>query len=203
MREIRTTGPQLQSEIGRRRFVQGMIAAIAAGPLAMTWADATGQLLPIRAAGYRFPRVQPLFDGRVSIEGCSTHYDQVGIGDANTATFSGAQPWDVTEIGLHPFMLAYANDGFRDFTLLPIFPLRVFRHKSIFIRPDRGIKKPEDLRGKIIATPGYSSTSLTWIRGILQDEYGVAPEEMNWVVSRKDSSGGGVGQGIETGADGA
>ena len=78
--------------------------------------------------------------------------------------------------------MAYANDGFRDYTLLPIFPLRTFRHKSIFIRTDRKIKRPEDLKDKSIATPGYSSTSLTWIRGILQDEYGIKPEDVKWVV---------------------
>ena len=41
-------------------------------------------------------------------------------------------PWDFAEIGLHPFMLAWANEEFRDYALLPIFPLRIFRHKSIF-----------------------------------------------------------------------
>jgi 4,5-dihydroxyphthalate decarboxylase len=85
-------------------------------------------------------------------------------------------------------MIAYANEGFRDYTLLPIFPLRVFRHKSIYIRTDRGIKTPEDLRGKKIATPGYSSTSLVWIRGIVQDEYGISPEDVHWVISSKDST---------------
>ncbi len=85
-------------------------------------------------------------------------------------------------------MIAYANDNFRDYTLLPIFPLRVFRHKSAFIRTDRGIEKPEDLKGKTIATPGYSSTSLTWIRGIFQDEYGVSPEDVHWISAAKDAS---------------
>jgi len=91
-------------------------------------------------------------------------------------------------------MLAYANDGFRDYSLLPIFPLRLFRHKSIFIRTDRGIKKPEDLRGKKVATPGFSSTSLTWLRGIVQHEYGVKPEEIKWIVSSKDSSAKAAGK---------
>ena len=85
-------------------------------------------------------------------------------------------------------MLAYANDNFRDYSLLPIFPLRLFRHKSVFIRTDRNIEKPEDLRGKKIATAGYSSTSLTWIRGIFQEQYGLKSEDMQWVISQKDSS---------------
>jgi 4,5-dihydroxyphthalate decarboxylase len=71
---------------------------------------------------------------------------------------------------------------------LPVFPLRVFRHKSIFIHTERGIKRPEDLRGRKVATPGYSSTSLTWIRGLLEHEYGVSPREIQWVVASKDSA---------------
>jgi len=144
--------------------------------------------LPLSMAGYKFDRTKALIYGRVKIEGCDIQFQESGIGDINTHVFSGPQTLDVTEIGLHPFMLAYANDGFRDYSLLPIFPLRLFRHKSVFIRTDRGIKKPEDLRGKTIATAGYSSTSLTWIRGIFQEEYGIKPKNMQWIVSSKDSS---------------
>jgi 4,5-dihydroxyphthalate decarboxylase len=145
-------------------------------------------------AGYNFDRTKALIDGRVVVQGCAMQFKESGIGDLNTHVFSGPQTLDVTEIGLHPFMLAFANDGFRGYSLLPIFPLRLFRHKSVFIRTDRGIKKPEDLKGKTIATAGYSSTSLTWIRGIFQDEYGINPEDMQWIISSKDSSGKDAGK---------
>ena len=141
--------------------------------------------LPITVAGYTYDRLQPLVDGRVTIEGCSLTYQKGGISDLNNHVFQGPQTIEVTEIGLNPYMLAFANDGFRGYSLLPIFPLRTFRHKSIFIRTDRGIDRPEDLRGRRIATPGYSSTSLTWIRGVLADEYGVTPEDVEWVVTSK------------------
>jgi 4,5-dihydroxyphthalate decarboxylase len=144
--------------------------------------------LALKVAGYNFPRLAALANGKVKVEGCDTQFTEGKIGDMNTDVFSGAQTYDVTEIGLHPFMLAYANDNFRDYTLLPIFPLRLFRHKSVFIRTDRGIKSPEDLRGKKIGTPSYSSTSLTWLRGIFQDEYGISPQDVQWVTSVKDSS---------------
>jgi len=85
-------------------------------------------------------------------------------------------------------MLAFANNNFRDYSLLPIFPVRIFRHKSVFIRNDGKIQNPEDLKGKSVGTPGYSSSSLTWLRGIFQDEYGIKPEDINWVISNKDSS---------------
>ena len=182
----------------RREFVKtAAVAAGAAGALSGCGNAAPGseessdqqpQGLPITVAGYSYDRVQALIDGRVPIEGCSPTFQKGRISDLNTHVFSGPQTIEVTEIGLHPYMLGVANDGFRGYSLLPIFPLRVFRHKSIFIRTDRGIGRPEDLRGKTIATPGYSSTSLTWIRGMLEDEYGVTPEDVTWVVSKKDSS---------------
>ena len=143
--------------------------------------------LPITVAGYRYDRVDALIDGRVSIEGCNLTFQKGRIGDLNTHVFDGPQTTAVTEIGLLPYMLAFANGGFGGYSLLPIFPLRTFRHKSVFIRTDRGIERPEDLRGKVVGTPGYSSTSLTWIRGIIEDEYGVRPEDVEWVVSSQTS----------------
>ena len=144
--------------------------------------------LKINVAGYPVNRVKALINNKVAIKGCEINFIKDAIGNINTNVFSGSQSYDITEIGLHPFILAYANDNFRDYTLLPIFPVRIFRHKSVFIRNDRGINIPEDLKGKTIGTAGYSSTSLTWLRGIFQDEYSVKPEDINWVISNKDSS---------------
>ena len=144
--------------------------------------------LDITIAGYNFDHVRALIDGRAAVEGCNVQYQPGKIGDLNTHVFSGPQELEVTEIGLIPYMLAFANDGFRDYSLIPVFPLRTFRHKSIFIHTGRGITKPEDLKGRKVGTPGYSSTSLTWIRGMVSDEYGVKPEDIEWVVSAVDSS---------------
>lgn len=183
---------------GRREFLKktslsaGLIGAISIKGFAIEESNVGSTVaineLQIKLAGYDVNRIRPIINGKVKIKGCSTTFVKSAIGDANTNAFSGPQDYDVSEIGLHPFMLAYANDNFRDYTLLPIFPVRIFRHKSVFIRNDRGINRPEDLKGKTIGTAGYSSTSLTWLRGIFQDEYGVRPEDVQWVTSNKDSS---------------
>jgi len=182
------------SDPSRRGFLTAttMAAAALAGGPAFGRGHSTGNAasgkLKIKLAGYEYDRVAALKDERVQIAGCDSEFERAKIGEMNAHIFSGPKTREVTEIGLLPFILAVANEDFKDYTLLPVFPLRVFRHKSIFIRTDRDITKPEDLRGKRIATPGYSSTSLTWIRGIMQHEYGVKPEEIEWVVSSKDSS---------------
>ena len=187
----------VEADVSRRDFLK--FAALAGGgavmgtvhatslPAATAGSTGSGKL-DINIAGYAFDHVRPLIDGKVQVKGCNTRFQPGKIGDLNTHVFSGPQELEVTEIGLSPFMLAYANDGFRDYSLIPVFPLRLFRHKSVFIHTDRGIERPEDLKGKRIGTPGYSSTSLTWIRGLMQHEYGVKPEDVEWVVSAADSS---------------
>ena len=156
-----------QSHTSRREFLKaGSIAGAAlAGGRALGQVNSKSEKktapgfgkLKIKVAGYKYDRVEALADGRVPIVGCKTQFEPAKIGEMNTHVFSGPKTREVTEIGLLPFILAVANEGFRDYSLLPIFPLRVFRHRSIFIRTDRGITKPDDLRGRRIATPGYSS----------------------------------------------
>ena len=146
-----------------------------------------GEGLPITMAGYEYSRVRGIIDGSVKVKDCRTMFEVTGIGPLNNHAFFGPQTRDITEIGLIPYILAYCNDNFRDYTLLPIPVLRLFRHKSIYVRTDRGIKTPADLRGKKIATVGYSSSGLTHVRGILQEQYGVKPEEIEWISVQKDS----------------
>ncbi|WP_425091253.1 ABC transporter substrate-binding protein [Tropicimonas sp. S265A] len=176
----------------RRTVVMAGAAFLAAPALLRTKGHAQTPL-SIDVSSYRLDRTAALFDGRVRIEGVTATFHEDAIGDMNTAAFTGTGTREITELGLHPFMLAFANEGFRDYALLPIPLLRQFRHKSVFVNADAGITRPEDLVGRRVGTPGYSSTSLTWIRGIMEDEYGVAPSDMTWVISNADSSASAAG----------
>jgi 4,5-dihydroxyphthalate decarboxylase len=186
-----------QLENSRRSFLGASAAsAIGAATLgASAWADdkQNAGVLPISIAGYPYERVRAIQDGRVQVAGCKVNFETSKIGEMNQHVFSGPRTRDVTEVGLIPYLLAFCNGGFRDYQLLPMFVLKVFRHKSIFVHTDRGITRPEDLRGRKVATVGYSSSGLTWIRGLLQDEYGVKPEDIRWVLTAKDSAKGQTG----------
>ena len=175
----------------KRRHFLALGASALAAPAILR---ASSGDLKLSVGGYRLDRTAALFDGKVQIEGADATFTAEGIGDLNTQAFSGNGPHGLTEIGLHPFMLAHANSDIQDYALLPVFLLRQFRHKSIFVRTDAGITGPEDLKGRRIGTPGYSSSSLTWIRGIMEDEYGVSPNDVEWVTAKKDSSADAAGK---------
>jgi 4,5-dihydroxyphthalate decarboxylase len=141
-------------------------------------------------AGYDYDRVSAIRDGKVSIEGATVNFEVSNIYSLNGSAFGVDQKYDISEMGLIPYITKYINEDFRDYTLLPIFISRTFRHRSIYVHTDSGIEKPEDLKGKRIATPGYTSSSNTWIRGLLKDEYGVNADDFTWIEAKKSSDGG-------------
>ncbi len=87
--------------------------------------------------------------------------------------------FDVTEISMSSYTMTTAR-GDAHYVAIPAFVSRLFRHSSIYIRTDRGIASPQDLKGKTIGLPEYQMTANVWVRGILQDEYGVKPSDIKW-----------------------
>jgi 4,5-dihydroxyphthalate decarboxylase len=123
-------------------------------------------------------KVSAIFDGRVRVEGCTLSCFPVGPEEAFHRAFTN-QDFDLTELSASSSVLATAKRQ-NKYYALPIFISRVFRHSAFYIRTDRGIRSPEDLRGKLIGVPEYQMTAALWARGILSDEYGVKSHEVRW-----------------------
>ena len=125
-----------------------------------------------------YDRTAALFDGRVSIEGC----DVTAVALEPEESFHRAfrfQEFDATEISMSSYLLTLSR-GDNHYVAIPAFVSRLFRHSSIYIRTDRGISGPSDLKGKTIGVPEYQMTANVWVRGMLEEEYGVAPRDITW-----------------------
>jgi 4,5-dihydroxyphthalate decarboxylase len=96
--------------------------------------------------------------------------------------------FDVSEMSLSGLTCMIAG-GRRDLIGIPVFTSRLFRHSFIFVRADGTVHEPADLAGKRVGVPDYTITSALWIRGLLQHDYGVAPEEMDWFLGGLDEPG--------------
>jgi 4,5-dihydroxyphthalate decarboxylase len=141
----------------------------------------------IKVAGYPYDRVSAIRDGQVGIDQHDVDFSVENIYRMNDLAFGPEKHYEVTELGLIPYITMFINDGFRGYTLLPIFISRTFRHRNIYVHVDSGITKPEDLRGRRVGTPGYGSSANTWVRGMLKDQYGISAEDMHWVEATKSS----------------
>jgi len=147
-------------------------------------------------AGYDYDRVQAIMNGTVTHPDLKVSFHVENIYGVHGMLFGPEQKYEVSEIGLIPFITRYVNEDFRDYTLIPVFISRTFRHRNIFVHVDSGIEKPEDLVGKKVGTPGYGMSANTWIRGFLLDEYGVKADDFQWIETTKSSDGGNVKNGF-------
>src|ERR1700712_2946128 len=143
--------------------------------------------LTVSLAGVDYDRTRALFDGTVQIEGCETIPTAMSPEQAFHRAFR-FQEFDITELSLSSYMNVL-DRGASHYVAIPVFPSRLFRHSSIYIRNDRGITKPGDLAGKTVGVPEYQMTAAVWIRGILQDQYGLRPAEMHWRTGGLEEAG--------------
>ncbi len=133
---------------------------------------------PISLSVCNYDRTAALFDGRVDVEGVALNPVALEPEESFHRAFKYRE-FDVTELSLSSHTLSVAR-GDAHYVGIPAFVSRLFRHSSLYIRTDRGIRGPEDLKGKTIGLPEYQMTANVWLRGILQDEHGVHPRDVRW-----------------------
>lgn len=125
-----------------------------------------------------YDRIAALMDGSVSVEGCTTSILPLAAEEIFSRAYSRAE-FDVTELSMSSHIIT-TEKKISPYVGIPVFVSRMFRHQAIYIRSDRGIETPQDLRGKTLGVPEYQMTAALWVRGMLSDVYGVRAEHMSW-----------------------
>lgn len=125
-----------------------------------------------------YDRVQAFRDGTVAIEGADYTFMTAGHEMMFFRAFETAE-YDVAELSMGSYITSVAQ-GENKYVAIPVFLSRVFRHSAIYYNADAGISKPEDLIGKRVGVPEYQMTAALWARGLLDDEYGVSPDKLQW-----------------------
>jgi 4,5-dihydroxyphthalate decarboxylase len=88
--------------------------------------------------------------------------------------------FDVSELAIVTYLMAKAHG--KPLTLLPAVLVGRFQHPLIVYNAERGPLAPGDLAGRRVGVRSYSVTTGAWIRGILADDYGIQPAQVNWVT---------------------
>lgn len=89
------------------------------------------------------------------------------------------EEFDIAEVSCSSYLIA--RDQGLPFDAIPVFLHRRFRHGFIFINTTKGIRSPADLAGRKIGLKQFQSTAIVWMRGILQHEYGVPLDTIEWI----------------------
>jgi 4,5-dihydroxyphthalate decarboxylase len=136
----------------------------------------------ITFAGACYDRTQALIDATVKPDGLdlnwlTLHYPEIWKRMLNDYDF------DASELSLSSYLIA-RNMG-KPLIAIPVFPARTFRHSYVFVNKNSGIDHPADLVGKNVGVADFQQTATVWMRGILQHEYNVPLEKIQWFTWAK------------------
>ncbi len=130
----------------------------------------------------RYDRTQALIDGRVRPEGVELNYVALKPGETFWRQLNHEE-FDASEMSLSSYTIL-RSEGDERFIAIPVFPSRIFRHSALYVRTDSGIEDPADLKGARIGVGDYQMTAAVWVRGFLQHDYDVRPEDVAWVAGK-------------------
>ena len=135
--------------------------------------------LSLSVAIGNYDRNRALIDGDVQIDGVNPVFMKLSPEEIFFRAFRHRE-FDICELSFSSYTLSVSR-GTNEYIAIPAFLSRAFRHSCIYIRNDKGINSPADLKGKKIGVAEYQLTANVWARALLEDEYGVSPSDITWV----------------------
>lgn len=134
----------------------------------------------LRVAIGDYPHTLPLKRGEISSP--LLRLDFVEVKPMHTAfkPMVREHAFDVSELALVTVLQAKAYG--KGLTLLPAAMLSRFQHHTCLYNSARGELRPADLAGRRIGVRSYSQTTGAYIRGIIENDYGVDLGGVQWVT---------------------
>lgn len=134
----------------------------------------------LRIAIGDYPHTLPLKRGQITSPSLKLDFVEVKPMHKAFKPMVREHAFDVSEMALVTFLQAKAYN--KALKLLPAAMLARFQHGTVLCNTERGKLKPADLVGRRIGVRAYSQTTGVWIRGILENDYGVDLNRAQWVT---------------------
>jgi 4,5-dihydroxyphthalate decarboxylase len=145
------------------------------------------QNLRLTLACWDYDRTRAIMENRVQFDGVDVTYLNLVVEEIFFRQMRHHE-FDVSEMSFSSYLVSMFEER-PPFIAIPVFPSRSFRHSGIYVNTRAGIQEPRDLVGKRIGCAEYQLTANVWIRGILNDEYGVAPSSFTTCVGGLEERG--------------
>jgi 4,5-dihydroxyphthalate decarboxylase len=136
---------------------------------------------------WNYDRTRTLMEGSVQPDGIDLVYLNMPVEETFFRMLRHRE-FDIAEMSLSSYAVSLTRPE-KPFIAIPVFPSRFFRHSCIYVNAKAGIREPKDLVGRSVGNPEYQMTAPVWIRGILQDEYGVPVESVTYRTGGEEEPG--------------
>jgi 4,5-dihydroxyphthalate decarboxylase len=128
-----------------------------------------------------YPHTRPLQDGTVPVDGADCRYPESTPLPPAFARMVRELAYDICEMPMATYL--QAKDAGIPVTLLPAVLVGSTHHRSLTRLPEAPQTGPEDLAGRRVGVRSYGQTTGLWVRGWLQEEYGVESGDVTWVTT--------------------
>ncbi|MBM3485106.1 MAG: 4,5-dihydroxyphthalate decarboxylase [Alphaproteobacteria bacterium] len=134
-----------------------------------------------------YDHIRDFVNGDVVAPGIDFNYLKLTI-EETFYRFVRFREWDVSEMSMGKYVsLVSQNDP--TVTAIPVFPSRVFRQSSLFVRAESPIKTANELRGKRVGIPEWAQTASIYTRGWLVHQIGIPLQEIEWIQAGVNQPG--------------
>ena len=143
--------------------------------------------LPLTIAISDYDHVRDFQDGRIEAEGIDANFLNFEVEEI-FYRFVNFREWDVSEMSFGKYV-ALKSQGDESLSSIPVFPSRVFRLSSIFVRAGNKLKSVADLAGKKVGVPEWAQTAAIYTRGYLVHQAGIPLGDITWVQAGVSTPG--------------
>jgi 4,5-dihydroxyphthalate decarboxylase len=126
------------------------------------------------------PNSLPLKTGQVRSDLVDFEFADIKVANTGFKPMVRDAKFDLGELAIVTYLQAKAYN--KPYVLMPVTVVGRGQHHTIAYNPERGALKPSELAGKRVGVRAYTVTTGVWVRGILQEQYGVDPEKVRWVT---------------------
>jgi 4,5-dihydroxyphthalate decarboxylase len=127
------------------------------------------------------PWNMPLKRGEIQSSIVQFDFDDIEEASDHFKPMVREMAYDCGELAIVTYLQARTYN--KAWVLLPFVVTGNFHHKSIAYNAEKGDLRPADLAGRGVGVRTYSQTTGVWVRGILQNEYGVDLDKVTWARS--------------------
>jgi 4,5-dihydroxyphthalate decarboxylase len=134
----------------------------------------------LRAAIGRYRHTEAILSGALAPAGARLELADMPVISRAFAPMVREARYDVSEMAIATFLMAKAWGV--PLVLLPVTLAARFQEAALLCRVDGPVRGPGDLAGKRVGVRAYSQTTGMWLRGVLAEAHGVAPDAARWVT---------------------
>jgi 4,5-dihydroxyphthalate decarboxylase len=138
------------------------------------------QMTRLRGALGDYAHTLPLKNKQITSQSVAFDFTEVKPVYKVFGTMLRERAFDVSEMAIVSYLQAKSHG--KPVVLLPAVMLGRFQHHCMLYNAERGRITPSDLEGRRVGVRSFAQTTGVWLRGHLQNDYGVDIGRVQWVT---------------------